>query len=365
VDSTERELVVRSTVHSSPSGIGDGQPDLMPLRRLALALLPTLIVPAPLAANDATVRPVATYSIVARDAGSGNLGVAVQSHWFSVGSVVSWAEPGVGAVATQSFVEVSYGPLGLKAMGEGESAEQALTRLLAADPHPEVRQVAFVDAAGRVAVHTGGGCIPAAGHRSGDGYSVQANLMLGDEVPDAMARAYESASGPLAERMLAALDAAQRVGGDLRGRQSAALLVVRSQPSGESWHDRLIDLRVEDHEHPLAELRRLLRLHRAYAHMNRGDEAVAGGDLKRALAEYETAEQMFPNNDEFIFWHAVTLVANGRLDESLPLFARAFRMNPSWMLLVPRLVSVGQLPAEEGLTERIRSVGPRSGTEQK
>jgi uncharacterized Ntn-hydrolase superfamily protein len=305
-------------------------------------------------------RPVSTYSIVARDPATGELGVAVQSHWFSVGSVVTWAEAGVGAVATQSFVEVSYGPQGLRLMSDGKTAPQALTELVAKDPHPEVRQVAFVDTAGRVAAHTGEGCIPGAGHRKGTGYSVQANLMLTDEVPDAMAGAFENASGRLAERLLAALEAAQKVGGDIRGKQSAALLVVRAEATDRPWTDRLIDLRVEDHEHPVAELGRLLRLHRAYDKMNRGDEAVAEGKMNLALAEYSAAEEMFPDNDEFVFWHAVTLVTNDRVSESLPLFARAFRMNPNWMILVPRLVEVGQLPDDPELVDRILAVGPQA-----
>lgn len=327
---------------------------------LALVLLAASLSSPCLAVAPAeeSPRPVSTYSIVARDPATGEMGVAVQSHWYSVGSIVSWAEAGVGAVATQSFVEASYGPLGLAAMRNGESPVEALKRLVAADPHPEVRQVAYVDAQGRVAAHTGKACIPGAGHKTGEGYSVQANLMLTDDVPEAMAAAFEASSGPLAERLLAALDAAQRAGGDIRGKQSAAILVVRGKPSEKPWTDRLVDLRVEDHDHPLAEMRRLLRLHRAYEMMNRGDEAVAAGDMERALAEYTAAEEMFPENDEFVFWHAVTLVTNDRLEESLPLFERAFRMNPSWKLLVPRLVNVGQLPDDEKLIRRILAAGP-------
>jgi len=305
-------------------------------------------------------RPVATYSIVARDGATGELGVAVQSHWFSVGSVVSWAEAGVGAVATQSFIEPSYGPLGLEAMRKGAAAEKALRELLAADPHPEVRQVAFVDAQGRTAAHTGGSCIPAAGHRLGDGFTTQANLMLSNEVPEAMARAFERSAGPLAERLLGALDAAQAAGGDIRGKQSAAILVVRAKRSDKPWTDRLVDLRVEDSDHPLEELHRVLGLARAYEHMNRGDEAVAEGRMEDALREYAAAEGMVPGNDEFVFWHAITLVTNGRTDDSLPLFARAFRMNPAWMLLVPRLPAVGQLPQTTGLVEKILATGPRT-----
>ena len=323
-----------------------------------LALIGTLRPVPALTPEEHSPRPVATYSIVARDPSTGELGVAVQSHWFSVGSVVSWAEPGVGVVATQSFVEVSYGPLGLEAMRRGTAPNEALARLVADDPHPEVRQVALIDAGGRVAAHTGEGCIPGAGHRIGEGYSVQANLMLTDDVPEAMARAFEGSSGPLAERLLIALEAAQRAGGDIRGKQSAVLLVVAGERPEDSWEGRLVDLRVEDNDHPLVELRRLLRLHRAYERMNRGDEAVAAGNLAQALREYATAEAMFPENDEFVFWHAVTLVGNGRTDEALPVFARAFRMNPSWMLLVPRLARVDQLPDTPGLVDKILAAGP-------
>ena len=304
--------------------------------------------------------PVATFSIVARDPATGELGVAVQSHWFSVGSVVPWAEAGVGAVATQSFVEPSYGPKGLALMKQGVAPKDALAQLLGADAQRDVRQVAFVDAKGRVAVHTGSKCIPGAGQHAGDGYTTEANLMLTNEVPDAMSRAFEAAKGPLAERMLAALDAAQGVGGDARGRQSAAILIVRAKASDKLWTDRVVDLRIEDHPAPLVEMRRLLTLHRAYELMNRGDEASALGKMDKALEDYGSAAAMVPDNDEFVFWTAVTLVVNRRTEDALPLFAKVFRMNPSWMLLVPRLPGVGQLPETPGLVPRILAVGPKA-----
>ena len=329
----------------------------MPLDLVLLAAAATL---PPRTAAPTPSMPVSTFSIVARDKTTGELGVAVQSHWFSVGSVVPWAEAGVGAVATQSFVEPSYGPLGLERMKKGVPADQALKELLAKDPHPDVRQVAFVDAQGRAAAHTGEHCIPGAGHHVGDSYTTEANLMLTGEVPDAMAAAFEAAKGPLAERMLAALDAAQAVGGDIRGKQSAALLVVRAKPSDKPWTDRLVDLRIEDNPEPLKEMRRLLNLHRAYEKMNRGDDATDEGKMDVALAEYGGAQTMVPDNDEFVFWTAVALVSNARETEALGLFAKAFRMNPSWMLLVPRLQRVGQLPATPGLVEKILAVGPES-----
>ena len=334
------------------------------MRRFALVLLLTAAAARPASSGaQRAVKPsipVSTFSIVARDPVTGDLGVAVQSHWFSVGSVVPWAEAGVGAVATQSFVEPAYGPKGLALMKQGVAPKEALAKLLAADSEREVRQVAFVDARGQVAVHTGTKCIPGAGHHSGDGFTTEANLMLTNEVPDAMAKAFTAARGPLAERMLAALDAAQSVGGDVRGKQSAAILVVRAKASDKPWTDRLVDLRIEDHAAPLAEMRRLLTLHRAYEMMNRGDEAMATGKMDAALKEYGDAAAMVPDNDEFVFWTAVALVSNGRIDDALPLFAKAFRMNPSWMLLVPRLPKVGQLPETPGLTARILAVGPKA-----
>lgn len=301
-------------------------------------------------------RPVHTYSIVARDPGTGQMGVAVQSHWFSVGPLVPWAEPGVGAVATQSFVDVSYGPLGLELLKAGKTAQQALAALVHADEHPEVRQVAIVDAAGNVAAHTGEGAIRGAGHRTGANYSVQANLMLTETVPDAMARAFEGARGDLTERLLAALEAAQAEGGDIRGKQSAAILVVSGERMPQPWQGRLFDLRVEDHPEPVAELRRLVTLARAYARMNAGDEALTTGDVEAALREYSAANAMVPDaasNGEMAFWHAVTLASLDRVEEALPLFRRAFAQDPNWRELIPRLVEAGQLPDDPALVRRI------------
>jgi uncharacterized Ntn-hydrolase superfamily protein len=300
-------------------------------------------------------RPVHTFSIVARDSTTGELGVAVQSHWFSVGSSVTWAEAGVGAVATQSFIDPAYGPLGLDLMRAGKSASQSLAAILTADPGKDVRQVAMIDAHGDVAAHTGVKCIPAAGQIVGRNYSVQANLMLNGKIWGAMAAAFESAQGPLAERMLAALDAAQGAGGDIRGKQSAAILIVKGTSSGRPWADRLMDLRVEDHPDPLAELRRLVRLHRAYEHMNDGDLAVEKGDVDGALHHYGTAEAMFPDNLEMKFWHATALVNAGRVKESLLLFRDVFARDPHWATLVPRLPATGTLVADDATVQLILS----------
>src|SRR5215472_2558978 len=298
-------------------------------------------------------RPVHTYSIVARDSQTGQLGVAVQSHWFSVGSVVPWAESGIGAVATQSFVDPSYGHLGLQLMRAGRSAPDALKGLLAADSNREVRQVAMIDAQGHVAAHTGTKNIQAAGHKVGKDYSVQANLMTNDRVWPEMSKAFEEAKGDLAERMLAALDAAQAAGGDIRGRQSAALIIVAPKSSGRSWEDRIFDLRVEDSPEPLVELRRLVTLQRAYNHMNAGDLAVEQKNNDRALAEYSAASKLVPDNAEMIYWHAVALVNMERVNEALPLFRRVFAMDKNWATLTPRLAKVGLLPDDPKLIQRI------------
>jgi uncharacterized Ntn-hydrolase superfamily protein len=299
------------------------------------------------------LRPVHTFSIVARDPNTGEIGVAVQSHWFSVGPIVPWAEAGVGAVATQSFVDPSYGKLGLDLMRIGKSAPDALKSLLAGDEGREVRQVAMIDAQGRVDAWTGKNDIQAAGHIVGKDFSVQANLMLNDKVWPAMARAFESAKGDLADRMLAALDAAQAVGGDIRGRQSAALIVVTGKPTGQAWKDRLFDLRIDDSPEPLKELRRLVTLQRAYNHMNAGDLAVEKKDNEGALREYSAAEKLVPDNAEMIYWHAVALVNMGRVDESLPLFRKVFAMDKNWATLTPRLPKSGLLPDDPKLIERI------------
>lgn len=310
--------------------------------------------------NPATLgRPVHTYSIVARDPNTGELGVAVQSHWFSVGTVVAWAEAGVGAVATQSFVDPSYGKLGLDLMRSGKSAPDALKSLLAGDDGREVRQVAMIDSQGRVDAWTGKNDIAAAGHLVRQNFSVQANLMLNEKVWPAMAQAFENTKGDLAERMLAALDAAQAVGGDIRGKQSAALVVVTGKPTGQAWKDRTFDLRVDDSPEPLKELRRLVMLQRAYNHMNAGDLAVEKKDNEGALREYSAAERLVPDNAEMIYWHAVALVNMGRVDESLPLFRKVFAMDRNWATLTPRLPKAGLLPNDPKVIEKILNEAPK------
>lgn len=304
-------------------------------------------------------RPVHTYSIVARDPVTGDLGCAVQSHWFNVGAIVLWAEPGVGAVATQSFAEPAYGPQGLARMRAGIDATTALAELGGADAEREVRQVAFVDASGRAAAHTGAGCIEAAGHEVGDGFSAQANMMASADVWPAMAVAYRAglANLDLSDRLLAALSAAQDAGGDFRGEQSAAILIVGGERTDRPWEATRVDLRVEDHPDPIGELTRLLGLQRAYDLMNAGDGAVATGDWDRALIDYAEAARRAPQIVELPFWHAVALVNGGRIDEALPIFADVFARDPRWRDAVGRLVRADQLPDDDALIARITAAG--------
>jgi uncharacterized Ntn-hydrolase superfamily protein len=298
-----------------------------------------------------------TYSIVARDPESGDMGVAVQSHWFSVGTLCPWAKAGVGAIATQSFVNVSFGPRGLSLLQAGRTASEALAEMLAADEGREVRQVAIVDARGNVAAHTGNKCVPAAGHRVGEQFSAQANLMLNDRVWPAMAEAFSGSRDPLSERLVAALAAAQQAGGDIRGRQSAALLVVKAQQSDESWQGRIVDLRVEDHPQPVEELARLLRVQRAYDHMNQGDLALEHGDIEGALHAYRAAGEMFPDNLEIKYWHAIALANVGHVDQALPLFREVFARDANWRTLTSRLPGVDLLSASDEGLEQILAQG--------
>ena len=300
--------------------------------------------------------PVHTYSIVAFDQETGELGVAVQSHWFSVGFLVPWAKAGVGAVATQSFVKVDYGPHGLKLMEEGMSADAALQKLVSEDEGEAVRQVAMIDVKGNVAAHTGSKCIYAAGHQIGKNYSVQANLMENETVWPAMAKAFENTEGDLADKMMATLDAAEAEGGDIRGKQSAAMLIVTGEPTGVPWKDTVLDLRVEDHPKPLEELRRLIRINRAYKHANKGDHYLELEDIEKALAEYEMAAQYYPENPELSFWSAITLASKGQLDKALPIFRDVFNREPRLRKLTPRLVDSGLLPDDPELIETIMKI---------
>ncbi|MBW8009806.1 MAG: DUF1028 domain-containing protein [Chloroflexi bacterium] len=305
---------------------------------------------------------ISTYSIVAYDPDNGQLGVGVQSHYFGVGIIVPWAEYGVGAVATQSFAEYTYGPLGLDLMRAGKSAQHSLDSLLAGDPTREVRQVAMIDKHGKPAVHTGEKCIQAAGHRLGENYSVQANLMEKDTVWDAMAEAFEAAKGDLAERILTSLEAAEAEGGDIRGKQSVAILVVSEDQAGNSGSGPLFKLDVEDNPDPLVEMRRLLNFANAYKHAAKADELLETKPLEKkqlneAEAEFQKARQLMPVkvNPELVFWHAVTLISTEQIDEALRLFKEVFSIDPAWRDLVPRLVHPELLPDDEATIKKIVS----------
>ncbi|APF17010.1 protein of unknown function DUF1028 [Caldithrix abyssi DSM 13497] len=297
-----------------------------------------------------------TFSIVAIDQENGEMGVAVQSHWFSVGSIVAWAEAGVGVVATQSLVNVSFGPRGLELMKAGKSPQQALDELLSSDPGAAYRQVALLDAQGRVAAHTGDKCIADAGHIIGEGFSVQANMMLNKKVVPAMEKAFKNSKGPLAERLMAAMKAAQEAGGDIRGQQSAAIKIVKIKASGKPWEDTVLDLRVEDHPQAVAEMERILKVFRAYEHMNKGDLAIEKGDVQTALREYGAAEAMFPQNEEMKYWHAVSLANIGEIEASLPLFKEVFQKTPEYKELTRRIVPNGLLKVNQQQLEIILNV---------
>ena len=315
---------------------------------LVLAIL-TLVFPQ----KTSSMRPISTYSIVALDETTGELGVAVQSHWFSVGFLVPWAKAGVGAVATQSFVKVDYGPDGLQLMESGITAVDALKTLTSKDDGEAVRQVGMIDIKGNVAAHTGSRCIKYAGHIVGENYSVQANMMANGTVPKAMAVAFEKTKGDLADRMMAALEAAEGEGGDIRGKQSAAMVIVSGEPSGVDWKDTKLSLRIEDHPTPLIELKRLIRVHRAYQHANMGDHYMETEEIDKALIEYSKAAEYYPENAELPYWSAVALANGGRVEEALPVFQSVFERNPDLKTMTPRLVKSGLLPDDKSLISKI------------
>ncbi len=298
-----------------------------------------------------------TFSIVARDSVTGEMGVAVQSHWFSVGTVVSWAEAGVGAVATQSFVNKSFGIRGLDLLRRGLTAQQALEILLSDDEGREVRQLAIVDIKGNVAVHTGKNCIQYASHVKGEQFSVQANMMLGDKVCESMAADYrKNTKKPLAERLLSALSAAQAAGGDIRGKQSAAIIVVPAKSAGKLWDERIVDLRVDDHTEPIKEINRLYLVHTAFQHMNDGDLAVEKNDMTKAMEEYRAAMKLMPENLEMQYWTAITLANNKEINKALPVLKKVFAKDKNWKELTRRLPQVKLLTVSEEDFAKIMSL---------
>jgi uncharacterized Ntn-hydrolase superfamily protein len=317
------------------------------MKKIILFLLTLLPILANAQVYSAKQPLVHTFSIIARDAVTGEMAVAVQSHWFSVGTSVPWAEAGVGVVATQSFVDKSYGPKALALLKQGRSAQQALDQLIAADAGRDVRQVAILDSKGNVAAYTGKKCIQYADHIKGTNVSVQSNMMLGSQVCASMKKAFEQhANKPLAERVLLALEAAQQAGGDIRGMQAAALVVVPGKRT-DSWNNTRVDLRVDDATEPLKELRRLYNVHLAYEHMNTGDLAVEKNDMVKAMNEYNAAMKLFPSNLEMQYWTAITLANNKQLAKALPMLRSIFAKDRNWKELTRRLPPVGLLTVSQ------------------
>jgi uncharacterized Ntn-hydrolase superfamily protein len=290
-----------------------------------------------------------TFSIVARDTKSGEMAVGVQSHLFSVGTTVSWGQAGVGVIATQSFTNKSFGIRGLNLMKNGKTADEALNILLSGDSDKEARQVAIADAKGNIAVFTGKSCVDYAGHIKGVNYSVQSNMMLNNKVPDAMSKAFkENWKLPLAERVMKALEAGQIVSGSVKGKQSAALLVVKGTANNKPWDDdHLIDLRVDDRETPLTELSRLLRVRRAYDHLDAGDYAIASSNVKKAMEEYQAAIKLLPNNAEMQYWTAISMANNNNIKKSSEMLQKIYAKEPNWRELTKRLTKVGLLKVSD------------------
>ncbi|MFX1391124.1 MAG: DUF1028 domain-containing protein [Promethearchaeota archaeon] len=298
-----------------------------------------------------------TYSIVARDPQTEELGVGVQSHWFSVGNVVSWGEAGIGVVATQSLVNKSFGLRGLDLLKKGKTPKEAIDILLSDDEGREVRQVSILDTQGRIATHTGIKCIKEAGHIIGKNFSVQANMMISDQVWSAMAEAFEKNQDlSLPEKIVKCLEAAENAGGDIRGKQSAALLIVAGKTPENKWEDPTMDLRVEDHKEPLKEIKRLVKVWRAYEHMNNGDLAIEKGDMRKALNEYNAAMNKFPENLEMKYWTAISLANNEKIDESLVLFKEIFKKDRNWYLLTERLPEAELLNVKANDLKKILSL---------
>ncbi|MBA4310777.1 MAG: Zn-dependent protease [Chlorobiaceae bacterium] len=297
-----------------------------------------------------------TYSIIARDSITGEMGVAVQSHWFSVGSIVAWGEAGVGVIATQSFVNVSFGLRGLELLKQGLSPQQVVDSLIYLDEGRDFRQLAVMNNKGITAAYTGKKCIDEAGHINKKNFSVQANMMLKNTVWDKMSDAFQKSNEPLAERMIAALQAAQAEGGDIRGQQSASIIIYKGEASGKIWEDKLMDLRVEDHKDPVNELKRLVKVHRAYEHMNKGDLAIEKGDMEGAMKEYALASKLFPENVEMKYWAAITLINNGKIYEALPMLKHVFDKDPNWRTLTSRLPKSELLNVDEPTLKKILSI---------
>ncbi len=302
-----------------------------------------------------------TYSIVARDPSTGRFGVAVQSHYLGVGPVVPWLEAGVGAIATQASVNVSFGPIGLELLRAGRSAEEVVAALVASDAGAQQRQLGVVDAAGRAAAFTGSETIPAAGHLVRDGFSVQGNLLEHETCWPAMAFAYEAApDAPFSERLLLALEAAEREGGDVRGKQSAAIMIVDGSLQAATWQGRLMDLRIEDHPDPVPELRRLVSLQEAYNLVDdASDAATAGVD---EAARYAEARRRAPDAYELVFWMGLEYAKRGELDAARRELALAFAADARWRTTLQHLAVAGREGITPELAEQLLGTSRQHGT---
>lgn len=303
-------------------------------------------------------RPVATYSIIGIDPEKDLIGVALQSHYFAAGSMVPWAEPGVGAVIIQSIPKLAYdyGMAGIDLMRSGLSAGEALRRLIADDDRSAYRQVAMADVKGAPVNFTGESCVAHAGQACGETYACQANMMLETGVPEAMAEAFTATNGDLPGRLLAALGAAEAKGGDIRGKQAAALVVVRRNSEGHHLEDRPFDLRVDSHEEPLDELDRLVRLKNAYHHNTRGDAALVREDFDLALREYQRSEKAFGGQTELHFWRSLALLNQGREEEAMPLLRGLFEADRKWLTLFDRVSDTGLLDKDPKLRQRLHEI---------
>jgi len=291
-----------------------------------------------------------TYSIVARDGDSGRLGVAVQTCWFAVGAIVPWARAGVGAVATQAMVDVSYGPRCLERLGAGADAATALDEVRRADADAAVRQVAVVDGSGAVSAFTGGRCIDHAGHHTGDQYSVQANMMASDRVWPAMAEAYETGTGTFPQRLLAVLRAAEGAGGDARGRMSAAVLIVDGDRHDHSWEGVIVDVRVDHDDRPLDQIDRLLGAADAFDHCDRGEQALFGGDPAAALREVDLALAVLPGDENARFLRAGALLVAGQPEAGVAELRALIADRPSWAVVVRSFATTDQLHLPDGVS---------------
>jgi uncharacterized Ntn-hydrolase superfamily protein len=293
-----------------------------------------------------------TFSIVAFDPETKDLGVGVQSRYFSVGSAVPWAEAGIGAVATQSFVNLTYGPKGLALLGQGIAVDEILEKLTKEDPGRDFRQIGIIDAKGNAASYTGRSCLDWAGSRTGKGFTVQGNILTGKEVVDQMAEMFESTKGALPDKIMAALKGAEAAGGDARGRQSSALLVVRKNCKGEGVH-RLIDLRVEDHRDPIGELQRLLTMHRIYRLIDEGEEFMAREMNEDALRIIEEAIILDPKSDDAYIDLGMINLKRGRKEEAIVALKKALELNPKMKSLIPQLPKSGMMEPDPELMKRL------------